>query len=228
MSSPRAPAALRFYRLERAHLDAILDLDYGSDQAFEFLDPIENIVDAVRTRLAHAMIGIEDESGLVGFFVVHPDPRDQSCWWLGWFAIASHHRGRGYGRAALCHVIETLHRIDSCRRIRLLVARDNIDARRLYGLNGFQEAGVDDEGWQILQYDLPAHIPTGFQRALAGRVLAGRSLQQLLAKRARRRLRRQPMVGPCSPRCMVPVRAPPAFAASPALRGSRSCTLACL
>jgi RimJ/RimL family protein N-acetyltransferase len=209
MSCIRTEKVLRYCRLDREHIDAVLDLDYGSPAVAAFLDPIVDILGAVRSGLAHTMIGIADSGGLVGFFVVHPDARDQSCWWLGWFAIDRPHRGLGYGRDALAHIIATLCHIDRCRHIRLLVARDNAAARRLYDFAGFRKAGHDGEGWDILEYDVPAHDPRG----------VGRSPEQvridgIRAKRVRRRQRLQPIVGPCSARCMVPVRAPPAQAAA--------------
>jgi GNAT superfamily N-acetyltransferase len=209
MSCNRTAEVLRYYRLDRSHIDAVLDLDYGTGPVVTFLDPIPDILGAVRAGLAHTMTGIVDDTGLIGFFVVHPDRRDRSCWWLGWFAIDRAHRGQGYGKAALTHILDTLSHIDGCRRIRLLVAEDNVGARRLYDVAGFHAAGHDGTGWDILEYDVPAHDP----RDLSLRPEQVR-IDGIRAKRVRRRQRLQPIVGPCSARCMVPVRAPPAAQAA--------------
>ena len=204
MLTSRAPGALSFRRIDRANLDAILALDYDRSQVAAFLGPIEDILGEVRRGLAHSLFGIEDATGLVGFFVVHPDRRDRSCWWLGWFTIDRRYQGRGYGRTALVHVIEMLRRLEGCRRIRLLVAHDNLSARRLYEHAGFEEAGRDDEGWHILDYRVPAHIPTGVVA-----LLLGPAIHCVPAKRTRRRLRLRPTAGPSAARSIGPVRGPP-------------------
>lgn len=183
----------------------MLSLNLGGREALDFLDPVETILRAVRGGLAHLLYGIEDASGLAGFFVVHPDRRDASCWWLGWFAVSHAHQGRGYGRIALEHVIHRLRGVGGCRRIRLYVAEANTGARRLYGRAGFRDCGTDDAGWHTLEYRLPPRIPG--EPGLAGRVAS----YAVPAKRARRRLRLRPSVGPFAARSIGTVRGPPAL-----------------
>jgi len=202
MSASRAPGALGFHRIDRARADAVLSLDLGGHEALDFLDPVETILRAVRGGLAHLLFGMEDASGLVGFFVVHPDRRDSSCWWLGWFAVAQSHQGRGYGRVALEHVIQRLRRVDGCRRIRLYVAAANGAARRLYGSAGFSECATDDAGWHTLEYKLPRQVPIAS-------AVRGFAVHAAPAKRDRRRMRLRSSVGPVAARSIGTVRGPP-------------------
>ena len=122
---PIAPA--EFSRL------ATLQLDHCE----RFLEPLADILGFVRRGAAHRLVGILDQGRLAGFFVVHPDRRDRACWWLGWLAIDARHQGLGLGRAAVLAALSRLRRIAGCRRVRLLVAPDNVAARRLYERAGF-------------------------------------------------------------------------------------------
>jgi diamine N-acetyltransferase len=208
MLTSRAEKALDYRPISRADLDDVCRLEFDPVQLQEFLGPIDQIVDEVRRGLAHRMIGINDCNGLVGFIVVHPDPRDHSCWWLAWFAIDRSHQGRGYGRIALCHATSLLARMDGCRRIRLLVADGNTAARHIYDRAGFDDIGQDDEGWHIMEYVVPSAIPSGDPFAAYRLAHAG----AMPAKRARRRLRLRPATGRNPARTIGTTRAPPEWA----------------
>lgn len=210
MFAPRALGALVFRRLDRARAEEVLRLDFGGREAADFLDPVETILRAVRGGIAQLLFSIEDAGGPAGFFVVHPDRRDPSCWWLGWFAVARRVQGRGYGRAALEHVVRRLRRLPGCRRIRLQVAEANGPARRLYAAAGFRECGMDGAGWHTLECEVPPHIPTA---AVPARSSASYAVP---AERRRRRMRLRPNVGPFAARSIGVVRGPPVPAPSPA------------
>jgi len=204
--------------MDRAELDAVFGLEFDPVQVREFLAPIDQIVDEVRRSLCHRMIGIDDGTGLVGFIVVHPDPRDRSCWWLAWFAIDRSRQGRGYGRIALTHAISLLAHIDGCRRIRLLVAHGNEVARHVYDVAGFDEIGRDDEGWHIMEYDVPSSRPVTDPFA------ACRAVHAVPSKRTRRRLRLRLSTGPNPARTIGSVRAPPAVSSVALDAVRRSCS----
>lgn len=155
MLSHRGGSPLQYRRIGRADLARVELLDLDPDQVKRFLGPLAEIVDTVRRGPLHSLIGVERDGELIGFYVVHPDRRDAACWWLGWLAIARAHQGFGHGRAILAAVLARLGHIPGCRRVRLLVARDNLGARHLYGRNLFQPAGVQAEtGELILEHDL--------------------------------------------------------------------------
>ena len=139
MSFVRGAAPLRFRRIERSGFSQLDSLDLG--HAESFLEPLPVILDFVRRRPAHWVVGIEAADRLVGFYVVHPDRRDRSCWWLGWFAIDRGCQGSGFGRAAMTAIMAGLRRIASCRRVRLLVDPGNGPALRLYRQAGFERVG---------------------------------------------------------------------------------------
>lgn len=138
MSLIRGFSPLSYRRLGCAELDALATIELGPDRAEQFLGPIADIQAAVRRGPAHSVIAIEASGALIGFYVVHPDQRDRSCWWLGWLALDLRQQGRGYGGLALLAVMRRLKRLAGCRRMRLLVAPENSRARRLYDRAGFR------------------------------------------------------------------------------------------
>jgi len=137
----RGPSPLSYRQLSRAEFNLVDALELDPDQVERFLGPVADIVTATRRGLAHAMVALEASGIVVGFYVVHPDPRDSSCWWLGWLAIDRRAQGRGYGGLAMLAVLRHLKHVGTCRRVRLLVASDNVPARRLYERAGFRSAG---------------------------------------------------------------------------------------
>ena len=113
-------------------MDAIVRLEFEREQMERFLGPLPEILAAVRNGPAHHLIGIESAGELVGFYVIHPDARDRTCWWLGWFAIDRSRQGSGFGMAAMGAIMARFRQIPGCRRVRLLVAPENAPALRLY------------------------------------------------------------------------------------------------
>jgi RimJ/RimL family protein N-acetyltransferase len=163
MFPDRGLAPLNYRRIGRADLGAIAALDLDSDQVERFLDPIEHILAAVRGGPAHALFAIEAERAMIGFYVLHPDRRDNACWWLGWFALDRRQQGRGYGRCVMARIMAGFRRLPKCRRVRLLVTRDNSHALRLYAHAGFRRVGLTGAGDVILEAVLPG-LTTGFRR----------------------------------------------------------------
>lgn len=137
MLSVPGHARLTCRRLGNAELDRVLTLDFPTDQLDRYLGSLHDIVAAVRHGPAHHLVGIEEDGALVGFYAVHPDPRDTSRWWLGWFGIDRPHQGGGRGRRVMADVLDRLKRIPFCREIRLLVSPENAGALRLYRRAGF-------------------------------------------------------------------------------------------
>jgi GNAT superfamily N-acetyltransferase len=151
MFSDRGCVPLSYYQIPRADIGVVSGLELEPEQVEEYLGPIDEIQAAVRRGLAHAATAIEAGDTLVGFYVVHPDRRDNACWWLGWFALDRRHQGRGYGRTALARIMAHFGRIAGCRRVRLLVVPANNRAIRLYEQAGFSRVGVNAAGEYILE-----------------------------------------------------------------------------
>lgn len=151
----RGPSPLSYRRLSRTELGSLAGIKLCPDQAERFLGPIADIQAAVQRGPAHSMVAIEAWGGLIGFYVVHPDQRDRSCWWLGWLALDVRQQGQGYGGLALLAVMSRLRRLAGCRRMRLLVAPENSRARCLYDRAGFRWVGrVASTGELILELAL--------------------------------------------------------------------------
>lgn len=143
MSAHRGPEPLNYHRVGRADLGAIARLDLDPDQMERFFDPLDVVIAAVRAGSAHTLIAIEADAKPIGFYALHPDRRDASCWWLGWFALQRRQQGRGYGRRVMARIMACLGRIPHCRRVRLLVTPDNAPALRLYASMGFRRIGMN-------------------------------------------------------------------------------------
>ncbi|GAC1337640.1 MAG: hypothetical protein NVSMB18_02870 [Acetobacteraceae bacterium] len=181
MSSSRGLAPLSYRRLGQAEIEIVGSLEFESAQMERFLGPLPEILDAVRRGPAHHMIGIEAAGALVGFFVIHPDPRDPSCWWLGWLAIDRRRQGGGIGVAAMAAIMARLRQVPGCRRVRLLVAPDNAPALRLYGRAGFLAQSVAEQtGELIMQCVLAAGLPSS---EVPARFWANAILIQVIAAR---------------------------------------------
>lgn len=120
----------------------VTDIQLDPGRIDRYLGPIGEVITAVEAGPAHAMMAIEAGADCVGFYVVHPDQRDLSCWWLGWLAIDRRHEGKGYGGAAVSAAIAQVRRLAGCRRIRLLVAPDNGRAIDLYRRARFRTVGL--------------------------------------------------------------------------------------
>ncbi len=204
MSSFRGGSPLIYRRISRADLAAVELLDLDPDQVDRYLGPLSDILDAVRRGPVHSLIGVELSGELIGFYVVHPDQRDASCWGLGWLAIARPHQGFGYGRAILAEVMARLGHIPGCRRIRLLVAEDNHGARRLYARQDFEAVGVlASTGELILEYGLEDGQPY--------EVAAPRMLGRGFRRDDLGHLRLRPATGPHAAWVIGVERGPPAF-----------------
>jgi len=151
MFSDRGASPLSYHRICRGDIGVISKLELEPEQVEQYLGPVEAILAAVRAGPVHAVIGVEADDALVGFYVLHPDRRDNACWWIGWFALDRRQQGRGYGRMAMAQIMADLRRIVGCRRVRLLVDRVNSRAMRLYALAGFREVGTHASGELILE-----------------------------------------------------------------------------
>ncbi len=198
-------APLAYSRIGRADAASITSLDLDTSQRDRFLGPLADIVAAVREGPAHSLIAIRAEGRMVGFYVVHPDGRDASCWWLGWFALDRHSQGRGFGRAAMAHIMAAFRGITGLRRVRLLVAADNAHAVRLYAKAAFRTVGFHAGGEMILEATLPPSFAanTRLRAALRRLTLPGHA-----SREGRLRL----SAGPYAARMIGVERGPPVLA----------------
>jgi GNAT superfamily N-acetyltransferase len=193
---------LSYRRIGRADLGDINQLELDPDQVERYLGPVPEILAAVRRGPAHSLVGIEAAGGLVGFFVLNPDPRDASCWWLGWFSMDRRVQGRGYGSETMREIMRRLRCI-GCRRARLLVVPGN-PAATLYERMGFRTVGEDaSEGCLVMEVVLRAAswAATAVQ-AMSGALTAW-------SRRGRRRMRLRLSPGPHAAMVIGVERGPP-------------------
>lgn len=160
--------SLRFRRVGRADLGVLAALQLDPEQVRCFLGPLADIEAAIRRGPAHLTVAIETAETCAGFYVIHPDIRDRSCWWLGWLALDVRQQGRGHGALAVAHALGAFRLISFCRRVRLLVASENLRARRLYERAGFRPVGnFPATGEIILERAIPGTADAEGQGAFA-------------------------------------------------------------
>jgi GNAT superfamily N-acetyltransferase len=204
MFPDRGEEPLSYRRVAKSELGIVNQLELDPHQVERFLGPLQAIVAVVRRGPAHAMFAVQAAGSMIGFFVVHPDPRDNSCWWLGWFAMDRRAQGRGLGRATMAEIMRRFHRVAGCRRVRLLVAPDNRGACHLYEDAGFRPVGVlRATGELILEFIPPVLL--GASRA-ARNVLGP---LPIWTKRGRRRMRLRLAPGPHAAMVIGVERGPP-------------------
>lgn len=162
MLSSGGDAPLTYRKLASAEFDRVLSLDFPVEQIDRFLGSLHDIVATVRRGMAHNLIGIEDSGALIGFYAIHPDRRDASRWWLGWFGIDRTHQGGGRGGRVVGAIMARLRQLPGCREVRLLVSPDNAGALRLYRRAGFILQGLArDTGELIMRCTMPLARPSG-------------------------------------------------------------------
>ena len=162
MLSAPGSARLTYRQLGRAELDIVRSLEFPVEQIDRYLGSLDDIVDIVRRGPAHHLVGVEEDGKLVGFYAIHPDRRDTSRWWLGWFGIDRRHQGGGRGGRVIAAIMTRLSHIPACREVRLLVAPDNAGALRLYRRAGFVLHSLAREtGELVMRRVLPLARPCG-------------------------------------------------------------------
>ncbi|WP_150267592.1 GNAT family N-acetyltransferase [Paenibacillus tepidiphilus] len=89
---------------------------------------------------------------LVGFIVFCAKPDEDGNCWIQALMIDDEHQGKGYGKAAMQRLLETMSRLQ-CRRIMVGHRPDNQIADQLYASLGFQkisEEAIDGEIIRLL------------------------------------------------------------------------------
>lgn len=201
----RARQALTYCPISKNQLDVVCAMDLDPAQLDEYLGPLPDILATVRAGAAHSLIGITAEGRLIGFYVVHPDPRDAGCWWLGWFILARAQQGRGLGRAILARIMAGLRGVPGCQRIRLIVVPENAGALALYAKAGFRlVATMSGTGDLVLECALRPGSPVADTQSTP------EALCPISSRRGRRRLRVRPRTGPHPVRVIGVKRGPPA------------------
>jgi ribosomal-protein-alanine N-acetyltransferase len=129
---------------------ALLDLRVARDQR-AFIGEVARYLATCLLEMKWQAITIRADGAVVGFVMWARSPDDGS-YWIGGFLIDRRYQRRGYGRAALVALIESLRTKPGCRTIVLTYMPGNDVARRLYGSLGFRETG------EILDDEVVAHL----------------------------------------------------------------------
>ncbi|MEH7464655.1 GNAT family N-acetyltransferase [Bacillus thuringiensis] len=93
----------------------------------------------------------EKVRGMIGFVMHAFVENTDDMYWINGFIIDEKHQRKGYGRAALCEMVNwIINQYPQCKEIRLTVHKENDAARQLYKSFGFVEAGKFDEEEDLL------------------------------------------------------------------------------
>ncbi|WGV58422.1 GNAT family N-acetyltransferase [Brevibacillus brevis] len=96
-----------------------------------------------------------DTDEMVGFVMIAYDASTDWCYWFNGFLIDHQYQGKGYGRAALSAIVDTVrNRFPQSRFVNLTVCPDNAGARHLYSQSGFEETGDVYDGEIVYRLSL--------------------------------------------------------------------------
>ncbi len=89
----------------------------------------------------------------VGFVMLEIIPA-KDVYYVWRYMIAAEHQRKGYGRAAMAHVIEHIRSLPNAKKITLSHVEGNDEAGGLYKSVGFEYTGEIDEGEVIMELQL--------------------------------------------------------------------------
>jgi diamine N-acetyltransferase len=150
-------------RLERVTADnwrQVITLDIADDQR-RFLETpsVLHAVAEVQFHPTFTAYAICEDDTMVGFAIYGHVPEDHSKWWIPLFIIDQRHQGKGFGRAAMETIIQTVRtQAPHCREIALNYKPENTVAERLYLSIGFEKTSEIDERGQVtmrLKFEQP-------------------------------------------------------------------------
>ncbi|APF39134.1 Acetyltransferase (GNAT) family [Chelatococcus sambhunathii] len=85
-------------------------------------------------------------------FAMYARDEDDGNYWIYRLMIDARFQGKGYGRAALGHILEQLSRLPGCPCVVLGVHPENERARRIYESFGFRYTGAVIGGEIVMEY----------------------------------------------------------------------------
>lgn len=85
---------------------------------------------------------------MVGFLMYAWSQQDGSYWIIR-LMVAQEYQGRGYGRAAMLHVLDILKEKSDCKEIKISYHPNNLVAHSLYASLGFSLTGEILEGEEV-------------------------------------------------------------------------------
>jgi diamine N-acetyltransferase len=142
---------IRLERLTRDNWQQVISLDIADEQR-RFLETpsVLYAVAEVQFHPTYTPYAICDDETTVGFAVYGYLPEDHAKWWIPLLIIDHRHQGKGYGRAAIEAILNTVRtQVPDCREIALNYKPDNTVAERLYLRIGFEKTDEVDERGQV-------------------------------------------------------------------------------
>ncbi len=158
--------ARRIWNAHYIHLISQSQIDYMLEKGYSPESLTRQLASGHQFLLAlvnEAMVGFVSVGPLrdIGNPILRGDNADAHSYFLHKFYIAEEHRGTGMGKALLA---ELLHRLPNLRKLRLQVARKNVNSWNFYLTQGFtieQEADFDiGNGFVMADYVMEKIVGT--------------------------------------------------------------------
>ena len=139
---------VEFKDIDRINFRAVIDLAVGAGQE-PFVAP--NVISIAQCHVHSHLIpkAIYAGESLVGFALYGRDPETRA-YWIMRFMIDAGSQGKGYGRAAITHLLKEISSLSKCREIFLSFVPANHAAKKLYESVGFKPTGETDESGEII------------------------------------------------------------------------------
>lgn len=142
------------------NLRKVCDENYSSIIDLHVKEGQEGFIETTKECLQEAEelalwrpVGIYDGDKLVGFamYGCFEYEGKKGRVWLDRLMIGDGHQGKGYGKASLNLLIQTLYEEYNCDEIFLSIYEDNVNAIRLYENVGFRFNGeIDTKGEKVM------------------------------------------------------------------------------
>ena len=135
--------------ITRDNLWAVVDLTLHPGQKGFVADNIKSIANAY-VEPTFVPLGVYAGDDLVGFAMYGQHPKT-GAWWVIRLMIDRKHQGKGYGRAAMEALIETMAERVGCEEIVTSFVAANTVAANLYASLGFRPANEIEDGEPLVR-----------------------------------------------------------------------------
>ncbi len=143
--------------ITRDNLWAVVDLKLHPGQEDFVEDNVASIANAY-VEPTFVPLAVYAGDALVGFAMYGQHP-DTGAWWVIRLMIDRAHQGKGYGRAAMEAVIETMAERVGCAEVVTSIVPSNAVAAGLYASLGFRPTGEVEDGEPLVHLRLADRRP---------------------------------------------------------------------
>lgn len=134
-------------------LRPILKLAVAPDQQNYVAPNAVSIAEAYFNRDEAWFRGIYADGNPVGFVMLSLKP-DKGEYWIWRYMVDAKHQGKGYGKAAMAHVLDFVRTQPGARELFLSYVKGNAPTAAFYQSLGFRDTGREEGGELVMVIDL--------------------------------------------------------------------------